>query len=146
MTDKIITYEGRAAHVSVGAILVNEKGQVLMMDRAKFPFGWACPAGHMDEEDESPALAVKREVNEESGINISKYPVFEVFSEYVEWNMCDRKFPGHYWHVFLVQVKGDEYVPAKSEVKEMKWVPRDEIGKLNLEKVWKHWFEKLKWI
>ena len=48
-------------HRSVGVIIENKKGERLMIERKNLPFGWACPAGHIDE-GETPLEAAKREL------------------------------------------------------------------------------------
>ena len=41
-----VSYIQVPVHYSAGAIIKNDKGQILMIDRLKQPFGFACPAGH----------------------------------------------------------------------------------------------------
>ena len=83
-------------HTSVGMIIEKE-GKILMMDRKKFPLGWACPAGHK-EEKENPSEAAIRETLEESGIEVEECE--EIFHEFVSWNECDVGEKGHDWFVF----------------------------------------------
>ncbi len=51
-------------HTSVGIIIKNNSDKILMIDRAAYPYGWACPAGHIDAR-ETPSQAAKRETWEE---------------------------------------------------------------------------------
>lgn len=127
-------------HKGAGAIIKNEKGEILMLERMKFPFGWACPAGHM-EKGETQANCMVREVKEETGIEVRKHKM--LIHEFVEWNECSRGVKGHDWTVFeILDWEGE--VVANKESRNMKWVSVDEIKKLKLEPVWKYWFEKLK--
>ncbi|MFH1662060.1 MAG: NUDIX hydrolase [Candidatus Falkowbacteria bacterium] len=79
-------------HKSVGSILKNKENQILMIDRKNFPFGWACPAGHVDK-DETAEQALIREVKEETGLNVKKYKL--LLHEFVEWNECKSGIKGH---------------------------------------------------
>ncbi|HBP01092.1 MAG: 2-dehydropantoate 2-reductase [Candidatus Moranbacteria bacterium GW2011_GWE1_49_15] len=127
-------------HKSSGAIIRNEKGEILMLERKKFPFGWACPAGHVDE-GESFENAMIREVKEETNISIKKYKL--IVAEFVDWNECSRGIMGHDWSLFeAIEWEGEAV--SNSESKNMKWVSVGEIGKMELEPVWRYWFEKLK--
>ena len=55
-------------HPCVGAIIIRND-EILMIERQKFPFGWACVAGHIDEGEE-PVISLIREVKEESGLDV----------------------------------------------------------------------------
>jgi mutator protein MutT len=127
-------------HKSVGAIIRNKKGEILMIDRAIPPLFWACPAGHIDE-GETPEQALIREVFEEVGLKVenSKLSVHE----FVEWNECSKGVRGHDWFLFEVLNWSGGLKTSEREVKECKWLAPDEISKRSLEKVWRYWFEKL---
>jgi mutator protein MutT len=126
-------------HVSAGAIIKNENGDVLMIDRKIEPFGWACPAGHVDS-GETPAKAMVREVKEEMGLNVVEYELLH--HEFVAWNTCSHGVRGHDWYVFVVQkFDGDVFI-EKKEVKNYQWVPAEKMDTLSLEKVWGLWYDK----
>ena len=57
-------------HRSVG-ILVWHNKRLLLIERKNFPFGFAPPAGHVDE-NKSFEEAAKRELKEEVGLQIRK--------------------------------------------------------------------------
>lgn len=126
-------------HYSVGA-LIRKDDKYLLIDRAKPPFGFAGLAGHIDEgEDEIQAL--KREIEEESGLKIRKYKI--LFEEELGWNWCNKGANVHYWYLFGCKVSGEmqqNYVETKS----IGWYTPDEIKAIKLEPVWKYWFKKLK--
>jgi ADP-ribose pyrophosphatase YjhB (NUDIX family) len=125
-------------HRSVAAV-IRKDGKILMIDRVNFPFGWACPSGHI-EENEDPEEALKREVNEEVAINVKKYKL--ILHEFIEWNECKRGVRGHDFFVYEVtEWEGDEKINFES--KGMKWIGKDEIGGIKLEEVWEYFIKKL---
>ena len=128
-------------HRSAGAVIRNDKGEVLMIDRAVLPWGWACPAGHIDE-GETPKQAITREVKEEVGLDVKKHKL--LLHEFVEWNECSKGVRGHDWYLFEIPQWSGKVKISKREVKEFAWLAPKEISKLELEKVWKYWFDKLK--
>lgn len=130
-------------HISAGALIFNELGELLMIDRLKPPFGWACPAGHVDE-GELPIDAIKREVKEETGLDI--VDIFDLnfsVSDSIEapQETCSRGIDFHFWSVFDIVAEGMLIFKA-DEVKAIRWVPLDEVKNLKLEPVWKYWLEK----
>jgi len=143
-----IEQNGSKAHVSVGAIIVNSNDEVLMLDRKNKPLGWAGPAGHMDMFDKSPEDALKRELLEEIGIDITPLIKFKIGEEFLPWNVCGSGVKGHYWHLYLIQMD-DKYldkIRLNAESKALRWVKRSELKKLKLEEAFEYWFKKLGWV
>lgn len=126
-------------HKSVGAIITNEKGEIFMIDRVKKPFGWACPAGHVDK-GETPEDAMVREVWEETGLNVREYEL--VHHEFVEWNTCSHDIRGHDWYVFVVKSYVGGVNIEKEEVKDYRWISPEKLKSLQLEKVWQLWHDR----
>lgn len=126
-------------HKSVGAI-IRKNNKILMIDRKIYPFGWACPAGHIDS-GETAAKALKREVKEETGLEVLKYKL--LIHEFVDWNKCNRGVKGHDWCVYEVFEWEGRVRQNKREEKKIGWINIKKIKSLGLEKVWEHWFEKL---
>ena len=124
-------------HYSVGAI-IRRGGKLLMIDRNIPPFGFACVAGHIDE-GETAEDAVVREVLEESGLKVERCE--KIAEEELDWNRCSKGVDAHHWYLFECEVSGQERMNEES--KSIGWFSLDEIKKLELEPVWKYWFEKL---
>ncbi len=132
--------DGREMHYSAG-VIVECNGKYLMLDRKNPPPGFACPAGHVDENEE-PKVAAIREVYEETGIKLEN--VEFICEEEIPWNYCKSDIGVHYWYLYRASVLSENFVLEEEEEKSLAWYTVDEIKKLNLEPVWKYWFEKLK--
>ena len=126
-------------HYSVGALVKNDD-KFLLIYRAKTPICYAGVAGHVDE-GEGPLQAIHREVKEESGLEIKECHL--LFEEMVDWNWCRRGITGHYWYLYECAVAGD-VMYNKAEVKSIGWYSIGEIKQMDIEPVWKYWFEKSK--
>lgn len=105
----------RCPHGSVGAIIKNEKGQILLGYRATEPLGWAGPAGHLnfpedgDAADEETARnAILREVQEEVCLAVKRTKLlwYGVLN-----NQCRRpkdsqeKYNQHEWWLFECEIE-----------------------------------------
>ena len=110
-----------------------------MLDRVNFPFGWACPAGHV-EENEKPEDALLREVEEEVGIYVKKYKL--ILHEFIEWNECKMGVKGHDFFVYeIIDCKGE--IKSNFESKNIKWMGADDMKNFKLEPVWEYFINKL---
>lgn len=118
-------------NTSVGMI-VRKGGKILLIERMKPPYGFAVPAGHVDE-DFTPEgqkdfeTAAGRELEEEVGLKANKLKlIFEGKQE----NSCRR--PGgtwHYWKIFETETTG-ELNRSKDETKQAGWYGSEEITAL----------------
>lgn len=136
-----ISSDGRPMHYSVGA-LIERNGGYLLIDRKKIPYGFAGPAGHVDE-GESFLEALCREVLEEIGKKVIKAEL--LYDEEVLWNNCSAGIECHYWHVYKCEIEEGGITPDdldKDEANSFKWVAKDQLSKINLEPVWEYWFKK----
>lgn len=146
-------------HTSVG-ILVWQEDKLLLIERKKFPFGFAPPAGHLDG-DLDYEIAVKRELEEEVGLKAAKLNLIVGARKN---NPCRR--PGgtwHYWKIYQATVSGD-LKPSPDETKQAGWYTKESLralaertknyltGKIpeeewqqspGLEAVWREWFKEL---
>ena len=114
-------------NTSVGIIVRNDAGDILVIERKKFPFGHAAPAGHIDEFG-SPELAARGELKEE--VNLSIVSMELVIENQLVSNHC-RRFGGdhHYWWVFDAVVEG-EIVPSATETKNVFFANADTLQRL----------------
>jgi ADP-ribose pyrophosphatase YjhB (NUDIX family) len=132
------TKKGNLMHYSVGALI--KKGEkFLLIDRAQPPFGFAGIAGHIDK-GEKKTDALKREIKEESGLEVKNYKL--LFEEELDWNWCNAGVNSHYWYLFKCSVSG-KLKMNHIETKSIGWYTKSEIKKLKLEPVWRYWFKKL---
>ena len=135
-TDK--SKNGETMHYSVGAVIMQNK-KYLLIDRAIPPFGFAGPAGHIDQ-NETPEIALYREVSEETGLKILDYKL--LLEEEIDWNTCNKGINTHYWYLYECTVLG-QLIHNELEAKTIGWYSKDEIKNLKLEPVWAYWFKKL---
>lgn len=110
-------------NTSVGILSIDEQGRVLLLERKKFPFGMACPAGHV-EEGETYEHAAVRELQEETGYQATE---LTLRLEIGIANQCRR--PGgtwHLWRVYQAQVAG-ELIHNTDEASQVGWFPWQDI-------------------
>ena len=136
-------------HTSVGVLIFNKAGELLLIDRGTFPFGMAPPAGHVDEHGSYEQAAID-EVREEVGLEVLD---LELVAEGRVENPC-RRVNGtwHYWKVYRATADGELNLSPR-ETRGAEWcdVPRlRELGALgvseeseHLESVWKYWLNKV---
>lgn len=113
-------------NTSCGMIIKDGEGRYLLIERMKYPKGFACPAGHL-EEGESFEQAATRELKEEVGLDAVS--LAELLHKTTQ-NPCRR--PGgswHEWKVYGIEVKGDVTLEP-TEAKKYAWLSQDEIRQL----------------
>jgi 8-oxo-dGTP diphosphatase len=111
--------------LGIGAIVVNED-KVLLIERGHDPLKgeWSLPGGAV-EVGEHLEDAVRREVLEETGLDVEPVSVVEIF----ERIMPDRDGRAEYHYVlvdYLCKLLGGE-LQAASDVSRAEWVPRNEL-------------------
>ena|SRR3989338_11622992 len=111
--------------------VIEKEGKVLLLKRAsdkKFlPSYWDLPGGKV-EEKEDPNTAIKREVLEETNLQVKSAK-----PRYV-WSYQLQNRPGEFFIVINYLVKCHDYDKIqvrKEEHSEFKWLTIDEIEKLN---------------
>ena len=112
-------------HTSVG-MLVRKDDMLLLIERARFPFGFSIPAGHVDD-DASFEKAAMRQVQEEVGLDATG---LTLVAEGRKENVCRRENgTWHYWKLYAVHAEG-EMKGSIEETKQAGWYSKAEIGRL----------------
>jgi len=116
--------------IGVGA-LIFQRGRILMAQRGKDPLKgwWSLPGGAL-EIGESLADAVKREVLEETGLDVRPIEIFEIF----ERVMRDAEGRPEYHYVLIdytCRVTGGT-LRAGDDVAHVEWVRPAELPKLQI--------------
>jgi ADP-ribose pyrophosphatase YjhB (NUDIX family) len=141
-------------------MLVWRDDKLLLIERMKYPFGFAPPAGHVDEDKTFEAAAI-RELREEVGL---KSDNLELLTEGRKENKCRREGGDwHYWKIYKIEADGDVSA-SRDETKQFGWFSKDELKELakrgksyqageitdeewvknpGLELVWLEWLSKL---
>ncbi|HTW96359.1 MAG TPA: NUDIX hydrolase [Candidatus Methylomirabilis sp.] len=127
-------------HQSAGAIIKDDLGRILMINRTNFPFGWAIPAGHVDT-GETPEQAVIRETKEEVNLNIIKMRL--VGQEFLSWNKCSRGTTGHEFSIFEVLSWQGKIKGEADEMNDWRWIKKNKLPKIKIEEATEYWFKKL---
>ncbi len=116
--------------VGVGALIFH-RGRILMAQRGKEPLKgwWSLPGGAL-ETGESLDTGVRREVREETGLEIEPLGVFEIF----ERIMHDEAGTVEYHYVlidYLCRVTGGTLC-AGDDVCRVEWVKLEDLGGLQI--------------
>ena len=116
--------------LGVGA-LIFERGEILLVERGKEPLKgyWSLPGGLL-ELGERLDVAIRREVREETGLDVEPLSVFEIF----ERIMPDAQGRTEYHYVlidYLCRVAGGE-LHAASDVSGVAWVPERRLCEYRL--------------
>lgn len=113
-------------NTSVGLIVEDKDGKFLIIERMKYPFGFAAPAGHLDGDTFEAGLV--REVKEEVGLDVQKYK--KVLDQRFD-NPCRREGGNwHHWQVYRADEWSGEVKRSPDETKQALWLSRSEIGAL----------------
>jgi len=100
--------------------------KLLLIERMKFPFGFAVPAGHVDG-DKTFEEAAGRELEEEVGL---KAKTLEKIFEGRKENPCRRQGGAwHFWKMYKVETTG-ELKRSLDETKKAGWYDKKQIQKL----------------
>ena len=142
-------------------MLVWQDNSLLLIERKKPPFGFAPPAGHIDE-DNSFEESAKRELNEEVGLEAQN---IKLLIEGRKENPCRREGGSwHYWKIYQIEATG-EIKRSEDETKQAVFYKKDDLVLLasktekylrgdieqsdwekspGLEPVWHEWLKELK--
>jgi ADP-ribose pyrophosphatase YjhB (NUDIX family) len=116
----------------VGAAALIEQEGSLLLDYRLDPPGWALVAGRL-EEHESLGETLCREVREETGLVVTSYELFGVFSHP---SRVVQYADGNIYRVvtvaFTATVESFGPLRPSAESRELRFVARDELGALEL--------------
>ena len=127
--------EAQGKHCCVGALVLNERGRLLVQrraaDRKLFPNCWDIIGGHV-EPGETLVAALEREIYEETGWKLARIrSLFHI----CEWEVAPigirREFD------FVVEIEGDLEHPRLEEGKHtaFRWIDLDELEVLKEERL-----------
>ncbi len=112
---KIIRASQTKFTISVGVVILNEKGEVLLLDHIFRPAsGWGIPGGFMNPL-EQPHEAVKREVLEETGLELENLEMYSI-----------QTLSRHLEIVFRAKSKGKAEVKSR-EINSLGWFEIDRM-------------------
>jgi ADP-ribose pyrophosphatase YjhB (NUDIX family) len=101
--------------VSVTGIITNEKGEVLLLDHLMRPkSGWGPPGGFV-EPGEQPEAALRREVKEETTLDLTNVRLLR-----------SRTFRRHIEIIFAAEAAGEARAVSR-EIRELRWCALDEM-------------------
>lgn len=117
-------------HESVAVFVINNKKQLLFIERTIYPYVLTIPSGHLDV-GESPVNGAKRELKEETEINSSD--LIHVEDLEIENDKCRRGADFHKWHIYKYFVQDNiEITPDSNEGKNPIWFNYEEALNKNL--------------
>jgi 8-oxo-dGTP pyrophosphatase MutT (NUDIX family) len=112
---------------SVGVIISNNHGEIALLERGRYPWGFAPPSGHIDEHG-SALYAAVNEVREEVGLQVrmQDLSITPIFGLPVA-NRCRRQGGDHHvWWVFRTSEFQGQLAGNVQETKQVTWA--DAIG------------------
>jgi len=122
-----VAKEIKCDNTSVGVIARDDLGRILLIERKKFPFGWAPPSGHCD--GKFYPVACFNEFEEETGLRVVGAPKPLIPKNSRKRFKCRRGGQYHDWQIFEVNWRG-ELRPSQDETKNAKWHTLAEICEL----------------
>jgi ADP-ribose pyrophosphatase YjhB (NUDIX family) len=100
---------------SAAAIILNEKKEVLLLNHVLRPYsGWGIPGGFIDKGEQAED-AIRREIREEIGIEISRLQLYTI-----------RTIGSHLEILFFAQPNGQPKIRS-AEIMELRWYGREEL-------------------
>lgn len=124
---------------TVGALIINDSGDILLVQSYKWNNFWSVPGGHI-ELGERAEEAVKREVKEEVGLDVEPIKMLMVQQAVYPKNFMA---PKHFIFMdFLCRTKSSEVKLDNREIQESKWVTPEEALQEKLEEFTRNLVEK----
>lgn len=111
-----------APQIAVGAIVVRD-GRLLMVQRANEPGAglWSLPGGRV-EHGEYLAAALRREVKEETGLDVEVHDLVGILEVVGD--------PHYVILDYLAEAAGDDAPVPADDVSDARWVPLEEVPSL----------------
>ena len=116
--------EQRYPEPTVGALIFNPEGQLLLVKTHKWHGKYTIPGGHV-ELGEQLTEAVQREVKEETGLDVLETE-FLCFQEFIYDNSFWQK--RHFIFFDFICRVGNEEVTLNDEAEEYRWVEVEEVN------------------
>lgn len=118
-------------NLSVGIVIRNKSGLYALLERRKFPVGFAPVAGHIDNHGSAEQAALD-EAQEELGINLTPDNLQKtVIDTKRKNNQCVREGGSyHIWTVFESTIPHQALQPDVNETKGGRWFHPDELQAL----------------
>ncbi|MCL4437321.1 MAG: NUDIX domain-containing protein [Thaumarchaeota archaeon] len=124
---------------TVGALIVNDSGEILLVQSYKWNNFWSVPGGHI-ELGERAEEAVKREVKEEVGLDVEPVKMLMVQQAVYPKNFMA---PRHFIFMdFLCRTKSSKVKLDEREIQESKWATPEEALQEKLEEFTRNLVEK----
>lgn len=126
----LIKMEQKYPEPTVGALILNDRREILLAKSWKWHGKYTLPGGHI-EVGETAEEALKREVKEEVGLEIESMD-FLILQEAI--NSKEFFKPKHFIFLdFVCRVKSSTVKIDNSEMQEAKWVRPEEALKLDID-------------
>jgi acetyl-CoA carboxylase carboxyl transferase subunit beta len=109
---------------TAGGIVVDDQGRILLVKRAHDPYGgtWDVPGGFL-EEAEDAVDALRREVREETGLEVEPVEFLGVWMDRYDGDSTAEATLNLYWTARAVSGEPQ----AADDVDDLRWFPRDEL-------------------
>lgn len=112
-------------HKSVGLVVFNKEGKILLIERKNYPIAVAPPAGHLD--GLSFKAAAKYELRHETGLEVVK---MKLLLKTLKDNPCRRSGGfDHYWKIFMIEKYEGKIKSSTFEAKKVFWASLNELEK-----------------
>lgn len=124
---------------TVGALVVNSKGEVLIVRSRKWYDKYTVPGGHI-ELGESAEDAIRREVKEETGLDAEPVELL-----IVQQAIYPKHFYKHEHYLFMdyvLEAKSSEVKLDMRELQDYVWIKPEEALKLDLEEYTRNFVNK----
>ena len=105
-------------HFSVGFILENEKGEILILKKRLEPVSWTVVFGHVHS-GETIEEASRRELMESTGLTFKKA---ELLFKKIARGICPIGAKKHLIHVFKIKINGNAPIALNKNFSESRWM------------------------